>query len=114
MAHKAVDLGFVVKVKGRVPPAITGMTTRTTGPVADNAHAEIVDGYGGFTQICPPFLALGERRRTFPQPVRTGKHIFTLIRVTTQALHCYFYRTRISGKFDEFFMVPDPPLMTSA
>ena len=56
MAYKTVDPGFVVKVKGCVPPAITGMTARTTGPVAENAHAEIVDGYGGLAQIYPLIL----------------------------------------------------------
>ena len=113
MAYKTVDPSFVVKVKGCVLPPITGMTTRTTGPVADNAHAEIVDDYVGFTQIYPPFQAQVEWRRTFPQPVRTGKHLFTLIRVTAQALPGNFHRIRFFGKFDEILMVQDPLFMAS-
>ena len=56
MAYEAVDPGLVSKVKACVFPAITGMTARTTGPVAENAHAEIVDGYGGLAQIYPLIL----------------------------------------------------------
>ena len=56
MAYEAVDPGLVRKVKACVFPTITGMTARTTGPVAENAHAEIVDGYGGLAQIYPLVL----------------------------------------------------------
>jgi hypothetical protein len=56
MAHKAVDPALVGKVKGCVFPTITGMTARTTRPVAENAHAEIIDGYGGLAQIYPLVL----------------------------------------------------------
>jgi hypothetical protein len=68
MAYKAVDPGFVRKVKACVFPAITSMTARTTRPVAENAHAEIVDGYGGLAQVYPLVLTKSEWRRTFPQP----------------------------------------------
>ena len=69
MAHEAVDPGLVGKVEGCIFPAVTGMTARATGPVAENTHAEIVDGHGGLAQIYPLVLTEGEWRRAFPQPV---------------------------------------------
>ena len=56
MAYEAVDPGLVRKVKACVFPTITSMTPRATRPVAKNAHAEIVDGYGGLAQIYPLIL----------------------------------------------------------
>ena len=56
MAYEAVDPGFVGEVKVCVVPTITSMTTRATGPIAENTHAEIVNGNGGLAHIHPLVL----------------------------------------------------------
>lgn len=114
MAHEAVDPGLVGKVKGCVFPTITGMTARTTRPVAENAHAEIVDGYSGLAHIYPLVFTQGEWRRTFPQPVSGAEHLLALSRVATEALFCYLDWIRFSGKLHEVGMVPDSLFVATA
>jgi hypothetical protein len=69
MANEAIDPALVGKVKGCVSPTVTGMTARTTRPVAEDTHAEIIDGNGALTQIHPLVLTQSEGRWAFPQPV---------------------------------------------
>ena len=90
MAYETVDPGLVGKVKSCVFPPITSMTARATGPVAENAHAEIVNGHGGLTKIYPLVLTQGEWRRAFPQPVSGAEHLLSLCRVATKAFLGYF------------------------
>ena len=114
MAYEAVDPGLVGKVKACVFPTIASMTPRATRPVAKNAHAEIVYGYGGLAQIYPLVLTKSEWRRTFPQPVSAGKHLFALDRVTTEAFLRYFQCIGFSGKLHKVGMVPDSLFVATA
>lgn len=107
MAYEAVDSRLVGKVKVRVLPTITCMATRATGPVAEDADAEIVDGYGTLAQIYPLVLTEGIRRRAFPQPVGRTEHLLTLIGVATEALFGYLKGVRFSGKLHQLGMVHD-------
>ena len=107
MAYQAVDPALVAKVKVRVFPTITGMTTRATGPVAEDADAEIVDGYGTLAKINSPVLTKSIWRRAFPQPVRGPEHLLALVRVATEALSCYLEGIRFAGKLHKVGMVPD-------
>ena len=90
------------------------MTARTTGPVAENAHAEIVDGHGGLAQIYPFVLTQGEWRRAFPQPVSGAEHRLALSRVATEAFLRYFQSIGFSGKLDKLGMVPDSLFVATA
>ena len=107
MTNEAVDPALVGKVEGCVFPTITGMTARTTRPVADNTHAEIIDGHGALTQIYPLVLTQSIRRWAFPQPVGGTQHLFTLSRVASQAFPGYFEWVGFSGELDKVGMVPD-------
>ena len=95
VAHEAVDTALVAKVEGSVFPAITGMTARTAGPVAQNAYTEIVDGHGGLAQIYSLVLTQGEWRRAFPQPVSGAEHLLALSRMATEAFFCYLECIRL-------------------
>ena len=107
MAYQAVDPAFVGKVKACVLPTITGMTTRATGPVAEDADAEIIDGYGTFAQIYSPVLTQSIWRRASPQPVRGTEHLLALIRVATETLFGHLEWIRIARKLHKVGMIPD-------
>jgi hypothetical protein len=51
MAHQAVDLGHIAKIKRCVFPSIAGVTTGATSLVADDADSEVVRSNGGFTEL---------------------------------------------------------------
>lgn len=114
MAHEAVDPAFVGKVKACVFPTIPSMTTGATGPVAEDADAEIVDGYGALAQIYPVVLTQSIWRRAFPQPVRGTEHLLALLRVATEALFCHLEWIRFSGKLHKIGVVPDSLFMAAA
>ena len=114
MAHEAVNPAFVGKVKACVFPTITGMTTGATGPVAEYAHAKIVDGYSALAQIYPLVLTQSVWRRALPQPVRGTEHLLALIRVATGALFCYLEWIRFSGKLHKISMAPDSLFVATA
>ena len=60
MADEAVNPGFIGEVKVGVLPAVAGVTTGATGPVAGKVYEEVVDGFGGLAQVDPLLVTLGE------------------------------------------------------
>ena len=114
MANKAIDPPFVGKVKGCVFPTVTGMTAGATRPVAENAHAEIIDRYRALTQIYPLVLTQSIRRRAFPQPVSGSQHLLSLNRVASEAFPSYFEWVGFSGERNKIAMVPDSLFVATA
>jgi hypothetical protein len=107
MADEAVDPGLVGEVKVSVLPAIAGMTTGATGPVAGKGYEEVIDGFVGLAQVDLLLVILGEGRRASPQPVGTGKHLLGLNIVTAKTLFYHFGRSRFPGKLDQLVMIRD-------
>ena len=114
MANEAVDPTLVGKVKGCVLPTVPGMTARTTRPIAENTHAEIIDGDGTLTQIHALVLAQSVRGRAFPQPVRGTQHLLPLSRVASKAFPGYFEWVGFSRELDKVGMVPDSLFVATA
>jgi len=69
VADETVDPVLVGEIKGIVLPAIAGMATGATGPVAGDVYEEVVYGFGGLAQIDLFLVTLCEFGRSFPQPV---------------------------------------------
>lgn len=114
MANEAVDPALVAKVKVCVFPTVTGMTARATRPVAENAHAEIIDRYCALSQIYLLVLTQSIRRRAFPQPVSGVEHLLSLNRVASEAFPSYFEWVGFSGERDKIAMVPDSLFVAAA